>query len=436
MSEPVTPFVRRVMLHNYKSIRKCDVTLGPLTLLVGPNGSGKSNFLDALRFVGEAVRNTLRNAVDERGGVRKILWRGGKNYGPFSIELDLELPGGGKAMYSIVVGEYQGLFEIDEEVCQVRLAEAPEEMEFEVEKGKVRRMTIPTPPPASDSQLYLTQVSGYPGFSIVHEALRGMGFYNIEPQQIRKEARAGKPARELLHSGKGALYATHRLFHNDQVKTRMLEYLQAILPTLLEVEIQTTSTEITERGGRIVPIDQDANPPRERDKLAGEPQLLKFVVRTGNVPQAFDPQDISDGTLRAFGVLLALFQCRNRPANDPIPLVGIEEPEATLHPAAAGVLFDALSEASHFVQVVATTHSAELLNIKDLDPDSLLVVDSVEGETIIGPADEVSMSAMRDRMYTAGELLEMNQLRPNPKGSNGTAAGTGDNPLPQPSSDP
>jgi len=76
------------------------------------------------------------------------------------------------------------------------------------------------------------------------------------------------------------------------------------------------------------------------------------------------------------------------------------------------VLFDALHEAAHFVQVVATTHSADLLDTKDLDSDSLLIVDAVDGETTIGPADEVSKSIMRDRLYTGGELLRQNQLRP------------------------
>ncbi|WP_343414230.1 AAA family ATPase [Candidatus Amarolinea dominans] len=51
-------FLRRVVLQNYKSIAGCDVQLGPLTFLVGPNGAGKSNFLDALRFVADALRTS------------------------------------------------------------------------------------------------------------------------------------------------------------------------------------------------------------------------------------------------------------------------------------------------------------------------------------------------------------------------------------------
>lgn len=50
-----------------------------------------------------------------------------------------------------------------------------------------------------------------------------------------------------------------------------------------------------------------------------------------------------------------------------IRLVGLGEPESTLHPGAASALFDAISEASKRVQVVATSHSADLLDHNDLD---------------------------------------------------------------------
>ena len=55
--------VTRVAIRNYKSIAACDVRPGPLSFLVGPNGSGKSNFLDALRFVADALRGSLGDAL-------------------------------------------------------------------------------------------------------------------------------------------------------------------------------------------------------------------------------------------------------------------------------------------------------------------------------------------------------------------------------------
>lgn len=413
MSEPRPPFVRRVILRNYKSIKECDVSLGPLTFLVGPNGSGKSNFLDALRFLSDSLQTNLRHAFKERGDTLGVFRRAKDVSSHFSIELQMNLPDGDRASYSVSLGHHNLVWRIEEEQCSVCAASGGEKASFLVKQTQVDRevekSSLPNAPPALEEQLYLFTVAGYPEFSAVYLLLRGMRFYNIDPQQIRREASSGKPSRELARSGDGALFTAHRLFHNEPVKASVLEYLRAVLPTLDEVRFRTTETDISSHQGFFAGKEGEGG---VKDPLAGDPVSLKFLFCPSDTYLAFDPQNVSDGTLRAFGVLLALFQCLDRPANDAIPLVGIEEPEATLHPAAAGVLFDALREASHFTQVLVTTHSPDLLDIPDLDADSLLIVDMVAGSSVIGQADEVSKSIMRDRLSTAGELLRQDQLRP------------------------
>ena len=118
---------------------------------------------------------------------------------------------------------------------------------------------------------------------------------------------------------------------------------------------------------------------------------------------------MSDGTLRALGVLVALFQ---RPATDgrAVRLVGIEEPETALHPGAAAVLRSALFEASRHTQVIVTSHSPDLLDDKGISAENIVSVISRGGETILGPVDEASRTSIRDQLFTAGELLRLNQL--------------------------
>ena len=41
--------IDRIIIENFKSLRKVDLSLGSLNLFIGTNASGKSNFLDALR---------------------------------------------------------------------------------------------------------------------------------------------------------------------------------------------------------------------------------------------------------------------------------------------------------------------------------------------------------------------------------------------------
>ena len=69
-------------------------------------------------------------------------------------------------------------------------------------------------------------------------------------------------------------------------------------------------------------------------------------------------------------------------------------------------------EASHLHQIIVTSHSPDLLDREDIPENSLKAVEMCDGRTIIGEADEVGRAALRERLYTAGELMRMGQLRP------------------------
>jgi predicted ATPase len=146
-------------------------------------------------------------------------------------------------------------------------------------------------------------------------------------------------------------------------------------------------------------------------KALGPAETVEFRqdVQGAREPWRFTAINMSDGTLRALGVLLALLQNGN---GSPIPLVCIEEPEMALHPAAAGVLLDALRDAASRMQVVVTSHSADLLENKDVMDDQILAVAAEGNTTVIGPVDQPAREALAERLYTAGDLLRMNRLLP------------------------
>jgi predicted ATPase len=150
------------------------------------------------------------------------------------------------------------------------------------------------------------------------------------------------------------------------------------------------------------------------EDLAGR-DLLRFSVQSDDERGhfTFDADQMSDGTLRALAILVALFQGRVG-GPSATSLVGIEEPENNLHPAAGGALLNALIDASYDSQVLVTTHSTALLDSDDVDVRSLLAVVADHGRTRIGPVDEVSQSILRDHLFTAGEMLQMDQMRPAP----------------------
>ena len=115
---------------------------------------------------------------------------------------------------------------------------------------------------------------------------------------------------------------------------------------------------------------------------------------------------MSDGTLRALGILLAFMQ-KNRPL-----FIGLEEPEATLHPEALSSIMEIIRSFSRTSQVLVTTHSPELLDEKWLEAENLRIVSWEKGITQVQPLGAMSTQALQEHLMGAGELFRSNALQP------------------------
>jgi predicted ATPase len=378
-------FLHRVILKDYKSIAACDVRLGPLTFLVGPNGAGKSNFVDALRFVADSLRTSLDHALRDRGGINDVRRRSGGHPTHFGMRLSFTLRTGESGHYAFRIGSQRGGgYEVQLEECFIYGIEAHH---FRVKSGDLTSVSVKAAPAALSDRLYLVNASGLPHFRPVYDAFSNMGFYNLNPDRIR-DLQSPDAGKLLTRDGGNLASVLAQLeARSPTTKQRIEEYLSKIVPGVRRVE----------------------------HKIIGPKETLEFGqdIAGAKYPWRFLAANMSDGTLRALGILVALHQSGNG-AGSYVPLVGIEEPELALHPAAAGVLIDSLRDASHTTQVIVTSHSPDLLDNPQLDTDALLAVVADEGTTVIGPLDEAGRSALRDRLYTAGELLRLNQLAPDP----------------------
>ncbi|MDO5103552.1 MAG: AAA family ATPase [Lautropia sp.] len=382
MTKPV--FIRRVVLRSYKSIAHCDIQLKPLTFLVGQNGAGKSNFLDALHFVKDALSNSLDNALAERGGLDEVRRRSSGHPNHLGIRLDFELPDSRQGWYAFRIGAMaNGGYEVQQEECVLdAVGKGPG---FRISKGEVQSSEN-TFPAVTRDRLALVAASGITAFRPVFDALTSMGFYNLNPKVMR-ELQKPQDGRLLKPVGENIASVIH---HLQRAAPRQIADIQAYL-------------------NLVVPAVQHV----ER-KAIGPMETLEFrqAVSGARHPWRFLAQNMSDGTLRVLGVLTALLQSNQDFAPS---LIGIEEPETALHPAASAALREVLGRASQQTQVLVTSHSPDLLDDPALDPDSILAVVSEEGETRIAPLDDASRQVMRDHLFSAGELLRLNQLAPDEK---------------------
>ncbi len=389
------PWLSRARITNYRSIAACDVALRPLTLLVGPNSTGKSNFMDAVAFVADAVATTPEQAVDVRGGMGEILRRVPDPTESLSVTLDVTVPWGptpqqwahGSYGFELARGRRRGGRPVDVvwEECVLRWQGSIER--FRVEKGVVEDIAHigrVTAGQIERDRLYLPTASARPNLAPLFGQLRGMRFYSLDPATLRRpqpesESAALGPRGEHLPDVLGELAVNH-----PDLKERYDTYLGAVVPGVEGLDRQ----------------------------IAGTYVAVAMRQRTGEdgTEVTFGPDGMSDGTIRAAGILAALFQ--PRVLSGLVSLVGIEEPELALHPSAAGVLFDALTEASERVQVIASSQSADLLDRDDIDPDNIRAVALDDGLTVIGELDDVSQTIVREKRFTLGELMRGNQLTP------------------------
>jgi predicted ATPase len=383
-----SPFIRKVTIRNYKSIAACKADLRSLMFLVGPNGTGKSNFLDALRFVADSLRTSLDHALRDRGTIKEVRRRSGGHPNHFALRLDFALPDESVAHYSFRIGAKPGGgYEVQNEECRISQGSVVAGSHYyHVREGKVVNSSLAPLPAAVPDRLFVVAASGLPEFRPVFDALSAIEVYNLNPREIAAMQRPD-PGNLLRRDGSNAASVLQQL--SGTARDRINGYLTRIVPGVTAAE----------------------------PKTLGSQETIEFrqTVKGQAHPWRFLASSMSDGTLRAFGILLAIFQTDSTQANKPLPrLIGLEEPEMALHPAAAGVLLAALREASDNVQILVTSHSPDLLDNPDIETDSLLAVDNEAGLTRIGPIDKAGREVLRQRLFTPGELLRQNQLAPDP----------------------
>lgn len=394
------PLVTRVTAKNFRSLEDVDIKLGPLTVLVGPNASGKSNVVDVLRFVAEAFRDGLDSAIAARHGIGAIRRWSAKGR-PYDVEIGLEFQAGDHAVhYRFVLGsKLRGEYQVKEEYLRAE-GESPGDklFEFETRNGRV----VTPKPESADSDAIAQRISPselamrwpqrwffpHPEVASIGEVARslfsfqgycsGMQFYHLFPNEIRQPQKLADPY--SLDEDGGNLASVLRQMVRDG--SRHLPDLRSALGSAVP---GVADFQVTQVGGYLVV------------------KLRHQVKDPGGKGAWFDLSQESHGTLRILALLAALFQ-------DPAPsLVAVEEPELTVHPGALAVLADYLKESALRTQVLITTHSPELID--RLPIESIRAVESVDGVTKVGMVAEHQREAVRNELFSPGDLHRMEGLQ-------------------------
>jgi len=376
----------RLSLKNFLSYRTGVLDFGDLVALVGPNASGKSNAVAAIKLLREIPIHGLPTAIARRGGFDQLRHRSsGHPYDP-AIRLEFKFDeqpvsyyelrlramagkryevkleqaevyyGGKKYFFRHSDGEFLWADHLDDEEADELIPHAGLE-------------AVRVPPGQSVVSL------GGPSFAtyLVSTVLQEVQTVEINPARVA-ELQEPSSVREFEPDGSNTASVFESL--TAPARKEVIDELSAIVPGITRIDVR-----------------------RFADKLT-----FSFYQETRTGRREFLAKQMSDGTLRAFSILLAMLQ-PDRPE-----LLVIEEPEIAIHLGALRTLVDIFKQQSEQTQLLITTHSADIVD--SLDIDSLRVVWSNDGASRISRVAPHTLEPVRQGLITPGELLRSDSLDP------------------------
>lgn len=127
--------------------------------------------------------------------------------------------------------------------------------------------------------------------------------------------------------------------------------------------------------------------------------LIGWEDTTGRV---IHTSRLSDGTLK-FLCLIAILKNPNPPA-----LIGLDEPDAKLHPRMQVILENMLDEASQRMQIIATTHNPDFVSM--FTPDEIVIMQQYKGATEFRRFSDKGALELWLEDFTTRELWLMGEL--------------------------
>ncbi len=381
MAETDEVRVEELRLQNYRAFANARLALSDLTLLVGRNGAGKSSLLDAVELLREAVTDSLENALDRRGGLANVRrMRGPVGGRPrtvgVAVVLLVRFPTGRESRVTYGF-QLVGVGGPPKYAIRERLQVAPERTLSFVRRQDEFDTRTPhrgiSPP--SDNLVLPLCAKADSLWGAVLDTIRRLRAYEISPTTMASDQPIeGRTA--LVRSGANAGDVLKHL-EGTEAHRWICRHLEAVTEGIADV----------------------------RPAALLRRRVLEFRQAVGTALQPLDAGQVSQGTLRTLGVLLALRQER-APS-----LVLVDEIENSVHPAALGVLLDAAEACLDRTRVVYTSHSPEVLGHPAARGDRVRVIDWRDGTSrvfLLGPGTR----DLLDPLTTVGDLLRSNALWP------------------------
>lgn len=361
--------INRISLHGFKSIESLEnFELHQLNVLIGANGAGKSNFVDYFRMLRAFADEGFQQFVNDAGGGDGFFFLGPKvtseiksriEFGSNAYEFWLRPTAGGTLQFAVEIVSYEG---------NTRQLESGS-LESVLKKRKDDK-----------SSWY----RGRPGVaSYVYESVSSWTVYHFHDTSPLAWMRRDRPLRD------------NQRFRNDASNiAAFLLNLKNVTPGNYDLIRDTVRL--------IAPFFDDF---LLRPQTKGTDELIRLEWQQKGSDFPFQPNQLSDGTIRFICLATALLQ------PTPPATIVIDEPELGLHPYAISVLADLIKSAAERTQVIISTQSPTLLDY--FDPNQIVVVNRKDGRSTFERLNPQDYAEWIDD-YSVGELWQKNVVQGGP----------------------
>jgi predicted ATPase len=380
--------ISTIQLNNFLSFSEDskEFDLTDLNVLIGTNGSGKSNFLDAIAILRSFSNGETDKIFNRGGGIQQWIFNR-KQLSLVNLKIVLE------SEFENPI-EHEIEFQIQDRIFNVFYEKIEDKKSDEntlslntyyrftygmsniaVNKSKMRLMPSGTIVEDASVLSQLRDPENYPEISRISELYSKIRMYrNWEfgrTSVLRNSQQTDLRSAVLEEDFSNFFIFLNRLFKSPGVKKSILESLQDLNENIsdifFDIESQRTQLFITEK----------------------------------DIP--YSSSRLSDGTLRYLVLLAILLD------PEPPPLICIEEPELGLHPDLISNITKLLIEASSRTQLIVTTHSELLIDGLSKTPESVVVCEKVNGETVLTRLEPERLKIWLEK-YRLGEVWLRGEL--------------------------
>lgn len=364
--------VTSLSLTNWRNFRSAqEIRFQQRTFIIGPNASGKSNLLDVFRFLRDIAKpegGGLQRAIKERKGISKIRSLSARKNPEVGISVSL----------SEEANDVVPTWKYELGVHQENRGERRILVKYErVWKGGNLILNRPDAEDAADSarltQTALEQINANRDFRPIADFFQEATYLHLVPQLLRYADSLQGKIIEDDPFGQGFLEIIAKT--PDKTRTsrlnRILEALRLAVPQLGGLQFV-------------------------RDAATGRPHV-EALYQHWRPNAGWQREDqFSDGTLRLMGLLWALL--------DGDSLLLLEEPELSLNVSIVEKLAPLLSRTQRKRQIIVSTHSADLLSNKGIDPSEvLLLTPNAEGTDVVLASKLADVKALVEGGMSIGE---------------------------------